>query len=129
MSIIKTRLKERTDLYSIEIASKAQIKTAEKQLGLTFAKDYYDVLSEYGAISVNGHEITGISKSERLDVVRITISERQKNISVAKNMYVIEKANIDDIIIWQSSDGSIYKTFWDSQQIKICSSLVEYMDL
>ena len=128
MSDIINMLKSRTDLYSLQGVSDEDIKEVEDGLGIMFAPDYRDILSEYGVISFDGHELTGICLSPRLNVKDITLKERDNNAIATRSMYVIEVANIDDIVIWQSSDGGIYQTLKGCEPVKICESLLEYIN-
>ena len=55
----------------------AEIETAEQQLGVRFATDYRHYLKEIGLASFDGHELTGLSKSARLNVVDVTVAQRE----------------------------------------------------
>lgn len=77
---------------------------------------------------IYGHELTGICKAARLNVVDVTQDERQYN-SVPVDWYVIEQTNIDGIVIWQTASGTIYETCPGSEADKICDSLEEYISL
>ena len=87
-----------------------------------------DSMRYYGAASYYGHELTGICKAARLNVVDVTQDERQYN-SVPVDWYVIEQTNIDGIVIWQTASGTIYETCPGSEADKICDSLEEYISL
>lgn len=104
---------------------KEDILEAEKQLNISFAKDYVDYLSEYGQVSYDGHELTGIGFVERLNVVTVTLEERKHNQNI--NGYVIEKVGLDSIVIWQDEDGQIYQTSDTNGSKIIASSLLEYI--
>ena len=95
---------------------------------LMFAADYREYVSAFGAASYCEHELTGICKSARLNVVDVTQDERQYN-SVPADWYVIEEANIDGIVIWQATDGTVYRTRPGCKADKICDSLKEYISL
>jgi hypothetical protein len=129
MTEIIKALQAKTDLLSGKGSSEELIKKAEEILNIKFADDFRAYLLHYGIVAFDGHELTGIYSSTRLDVTKVTISERQKNTVVPTNMYVIEQANIDGIIVWQSSEGDIYETIMNSEPIKVCQSLVEYINL
>ena len=129
MSGILDLLKSRRDVYFTKGVSYDDIRNAEEALETNFAQDYRDVLLEYGVISLDGHEFTGISSITRLNVIDITLNERKNNPSVLVDMYVIEVAYIDDIVIWQSSDGKIYQTMGDYQPVQISESLVGYINI
>ena len=126
--IIKS-FQEKSDLLSGKGVSEELIENAENILRLKFADEYKEYLLHFGIVAFDGHELTGISSINRLDVIKVTRNELQKNTVVPTNMYVIEVANIDGIIVWQSSEGDIYETIMDSKPIRICDSLSEYINL
>ena len=101
----------------------------EKKLNLKFADDYRSYIKHYGCMAIDGHEITGISKIKNYDVITITECQKQYNKDIPSNWYVIEQLNIDGIVIWQSSTGEIYQTAPNKEPLKICDSLVEYINL
>lgn len=114
------------NFYAEKGVSLIQIEQAEKTLGLKFALDFKECLREFGAVSVGGHELTGFSADPNLDVVKVTQKNWSKN-NVGKNLYVIEEAHIDGIVIWQDSDGTVYETTPKSEAKKIACSLAEYI--
>lgn len=112
--------------YAEKGASVNQIEQAEKYLGIEFALDFKEYLRKFGAVSFDGHELTGFSADKNLDVVEVTKKNWHKY-SVEKNIYVIEEAHIDGIVIWQAPSGEIYLTEPGFQIHKICNSLLEYI--
>ena len=42
-------------------------------------------------------------------------------------MYVIEKLNVDHVVVWQAQDGSVYQTMPGLSPTRIASSIVEYL--
>ena len=76
-----------------------------------------------------GHELTGICKSERLSVIDVTLSERKDSCDECKEWYVVEQIHMDGIVIWQSSTGKVYRTLFGQMPLKICDSLLEYINL
>lgn len=73
--------------------------------------------------------LTGICNSPRLNVVDVTICERENNPDVPKYWYVLEQANIDGIVIWQNQKGEVYQT-QPCREIKmIANSIVEYITM
>lgn len=128
MSSIVTILKSQEHFYSKQGVPLNNIAQAEGALGLKFSAEYKEYLTAFGVASANGHEYTGLCTSARLDVVAITLQERKKNPNIPDDFYVIEQANIDGIVIWQSSDGNIYQTAGCSCPIKICDSFGEYVN-
>lgn len=115
------------NFYAEKGVSVFQIEQAETVLGLKFAPDFKECLREFGAVSFGGHELTGFSADPNLDVVRVTQKNRSKN-NVGKNLYVIEEAHIDGIVIWQDANGIIYETAPKSEAKRIAHSLVEYIN-
>lgn len=109
MESIVRMLKDQPNLYCLKGASEDEVRQAEQALGLRFAEDYRAYVSEYGAASFAGHELTGVCPSRRLNVVDVTTLERDSS-DVPADWYVIEQTNIDDIVIWQSADGAVYQT-------------------
>lgn len=103
------------------------IETAEKKLKLRFAEDYRRYLQIIGLAMFNGHEMTGISTSSRLNVVNVTEREREKNSVVPANLYVVEETNIDGIVVWQDEGGQIYFSQPNCVPEKKHDSLAEYL--
>lgn len=116
-----------SNFYAEKGVSAIQIEQAETALGLKFALDFKECLREFGAVSFGGHELTGFSADPNLDVVKVTQKNWSKN-NVGKNLYVIEEAHIDGIVIWQDADGIVYETTPKSEAKKIAQSLAEYLD-
>ncbi len=104
-----------------------KIKYAELQLGLKFSKEYIDYLSEFGAATYEGHELTGIIKEDRLNVVMVTLKEKGFNAVISGPFYVVEKTNIDGVVIWQAEDGQIFSSVPNQPLTKLCDSLAEYV--
>lgn len=86
----------------------AEIENAEKQLGVEFAPDYRCYLKEIGLACFDGHELTGICMSDRLNVVDVTVAQRELY-PEACSWYAIEETNIDGVIIWQAPLGAVTK--------------------
>lgn len=104
-----------------------QIEFAENELGVKFASDFYEYLEAIGLASYAGHELTGLIEDARLDVVSVTKEYRKLYGADTVSWYVIEDVGIDGIVIWQSCDGDIYKTSFQSKPEKIADSLIEYI--
>ncbi len=127
MNKIVEVLENKTDLIKGNPVSEKDIVLAQERLKIKFAEDYAQYLMNYGIVAYEGHEITGLSKSERTNVVCVTEKIRNAYQNLLEDLYVIEETNIDDIIIWQSSDGYVYMTIGDSVPRKVYKSLAEYM--
>lgn len=121
LSSIKS-LKSRTP------ATKEEITYAESVLQLTFSKEYTEYLTAYGCASVFGHEFTGICKTERLNVMPVTLYQREQNHNIPNDWYVIEEANIDGITVWQTHSGEIYAIYPNHMPSKIADSFREYIN-
>lgn len=125
-SVIKI-LKNKEDYIGSDGRSEESILCAEKELGISFACDYREYLTKIGLACYDGHELTGITDLERLDVVSVTQKNRKDFMENMTWCYVIEEAYIDDIVIWQSSDGTVYETTPNSEPRKISDSFAEYI--
>lgn len=110
-------------------ATNAQITEAEEQLSVSFSNEYKQYLSDIGFAIYEGHELTGICKAKRLNVVDVTLIERTITPDVPADWYVIEQLNIDGIVIWQSTSGEIFQTSPNAKHKKICNCLADYISL
>lgn len=108
-------------------ATEKDIIDAEKELGLTFSKEYRDYLQAFGSALVDSHFLTGISKAAQMNVVFVTQRERKFIEDIPNNFYVIENTGLDGIVIWQDENGIIYSSS-DNGVKEICDSLVEYLN-
>jgi hypothetical protein len=112
-------------LVSLQGASKEIIAAVEQRLGLTFAEDYAAYLEKYGVISAWHIELTGIIDSKRLNVVDVTLEERQRN-QLPQDLYVIEDTGIEGIMIVQNRSREIFE--WQNKQIKkLFDNLSDYL--
>lgn len=109
--------------------SEKDIIEAEMKLGMKFASDYRCYLSTYGLASADGHEFTGIIKSPRLNVVDVTIRLKKKFKDALDDAYVLEELGIDEIVVFQISNGNIYQASPSSEFIKIANSFSAYLKM
>lgn len=117
------------DFFSFSVgSSEEQVLAAEEALGLNFTDEYREYLSAFGTASFDGHELTGISKTSRLNVVDVTKEERQKYSDIPADWYVLEQLHIDDVSIWQARSGEIYQLMPGAKALKICDSFSEYIN-
>lgn len=126
MESIISVIQKQPDLCTLGGASEEEIIQAEAVLGVAFADDYRQYVAAYGAASFGGHELTGVCISHRLSVIEVTIEERRANGTIPPGWYVVEQANIDGIVIWQSADGLIYQTGSGASCSNTHDSLVDY---
>lgn len=120
-------LEQLENFHSLKGTTEEKITAAENALGLTFAKDYHSYLKQYALASMNGHELTGIVASKRLNVADVTLRNRENNPDISKNLYVIEELYIDHAVAWQDEKGWVYQTIGASEPVKIFDSLSEYV--
>ena len=127
MSIVST-LKMKENFVSLKQVDDEKIKAAEEELGLKFNEDYKKCIKEFGIFSFDGHEFTGISPSNRLDIVAVTKEYRDLIKDVKDDLYVIEKLGIDNIVIWQNTEGKIYQSNTSGTFEKIADSFEDYIN-
>ena len=108
--------------------SSKEITKAEAELSLKFSKDYREYIGTFGFAIYEGHELTGICKAKRLNVVDVTKDERMANPNIPDNWYVIEQLHIDGIVIWQSSTGEVFESYPNGSSRKIGNSLADYIE-
>ena len=127
MGIIEL-IKEKTDLITYSPVTLECINEAEKNLQVTFSKEYVEYVTTFGVAIFEGHELTGICAGKRLDVVHNTVEQRRLNPFVPSNWYVIECLDIDGVVIWQDEAGKVYQTLPSGNMVLIGESIVEYLE-
>ena len=127
MNTIIDALKGMQDYIGSNGRTDVDIGYAEDNLQLFFSKDYQEYLGQIGLACFDGHELTGITDDERLDVISVTKEKRALFANIPLSWYVIEEANIDGIVIWQNAEGEIYQTSPGCKPSKIANSLLEYI--
>jgi hypothetical protein len=126
MKDISATISNLKGLVTLKPVSKDMISDSEKQLGLSFAEDYKIYLEKYGVISAQHIEITGITDSPRLNVVHVTLAEREIN-QIPPNMYVVEDTGIEGILILQNEKGEVFELQNNDQIKKIYNNLSDYL--
>ena len=119
-------LSQKKAFHSLNGVSEEAIHDAEEKLGLKFSREFKEYLMNYGVASFFGHELTGICSSPRLNVVDVTLNERQQNHDFLQQLYVVEKTNYDSITIWQDDSGAVYETMPGAEIRQVSSSLEAY---
>ena len=119
-------LRSMPDFIGSNGRSKEEIELAETMLEVAFAKDYRNYLEEIGLACFDGHELTGLAKTDRLNVVTVTMEQRERFGKIASTWYVIEEANIYGIVIWQDTEGFVYEAASNAKVKKVADSLSEY---
>lgn len=115
------------NLRYLKGASEGEIKLAETKLNLSFAPDYKKYLRTYGTIIATGIELTGLNVSPRINVVDVTLSEREINPNMPSSMYVIENTAIEGILILQNEESEIFELQHTGKISKINNNLSEYI--
>lgn len=108
-------------------ADAKEVELAEVELGLAFDKDYKEYLEACSFASMNGHELTGLCKFPRLDVVSVTRKECEANPGIDPTWYVVERTGMDGVAAWQDQNGAIYLVSPGPECAKVSDSLVEYV--
>ena len=127
MSNIIDTLKSKSGFKYCKYITPEQLKSAEKELGLSFSFEYSAYLFAFGAASFYGHELTGICESKRRNVVDVTLEQRSLNPQIPADFYVVEETHIDGIVIWQDKKGRIYQSSPNREPQQIAASLEEFV--
>lgn len=125
-SIIQT-INNLPNLMLLKPANQEQINDAELQLGVSFASEYKEYLTSFGAVLADGIELAGIAKSEHRNVVYLTKREWELNSNIPHSMYVVEDTGVDGIVVWQDTKGLIYQSKPNTEAKEIANSLVDYI--
>lgn len=107
MSILDV-LKDKEDVILGKGVSASVIKDAEKELKLAFSGDYKEYLLTVGLVMCNGHELTGLGKTERTNVIFVTSQMKKLLDNIPNDWYVLENENMDGAVIWQDAKGNVY---------------------
>lgn len=121
-------LKEQEGFSALSPADESEIVKAEQTLDLKFAKEYADYMQAFGTATFGSHELTGICTFSRLNVVDVTLKQRQMNPDVPLNFYVVEECGMDDACIWQNEDGEVYCIVPGNAPQSVAPSLLTYYE-
>ncbi len=127
MSKIIDVFESKANLLVGDGVSEKEIIEAEKVLKLSFSDEYRDYLRKYAVAAYNGHELTGITKSPRVNVVDVTLNERKNNPDIPAELYVIEQTDVEEIVIWQSGNGQVFCSSPNQGLTQLCNSLADYI--
>ena len=115
------------DLDSLDGVSEEEIAEAERTLGLRFAKEYRAILLHFGSISFFAHEWTGLGFEGEGNVIEMTQRERMLNENLPAQLFVLENAGIDGIIICANEFGDVFQ-MQGGQSKRIYGSISKYLD-
>ena len=127
MGTLDKVISKRTDVDSSGPVDEKEIKKSEAELDLRFSKEYSEYLKNYGQISIEGHEFTGMKCAKYLDVVQATKEEWGLDAEISREWYVVEQSGIDGIVIWQDFKGKIYQSSPTTKAFKLADSLADYI--
>lgn len=127
MENIVNVLKGQASFRSLGQVAIEEIKKVEQDLRLKFAEEYKTYVQEFGAVTFDGHELTGICSFPRLNVMNVSEEEWSLNPYVPKDWYVIEQTNMDGAVIWQRTDGTVFQTVQGGKPKQIAESLADYI--
>ncbi len=120
-------ISEADGFLSMSGAKLSDVETAESLLGLHLAQDYKEYVLAFGAATFNGHELTGICRSDRLNVVSATERARLLYPCFPGNLYVIEDLQFDHVLTVQDSTGTVSCYGPDDEPKYLAESLREYL--
>ena len=120
-------IREIEKLYHAQGCDESQIKKAEKDLNMEFPNEYKEYLKEYGAISFFGTEWTGLNVEDYIDVVRVTVKERELNKNFPLKYFVLENLGIDGLLTIVSENGKVFSWNPDGKINLIAENLVYYL--
>lgn len=126
MNDFSNRILQSNYFYSLGTVEPMLIEQAQVYLNLIFAEDYKDYLRTFGAATFNGHELTGISTSHRLNVVSATNRARKYFDHFPSSYYVVEELLFDHIIVVQDETGKVYSYSPIAESILLAESLKAY---
>lgn len=117
-----------TGMVHLRGALPEEIERAEKELGLCFAEDYREYLLNFGTVSADGIELTGLNVSARLNVIDVTKEERRYGRNFPEQAYIVENPGIGNLLILQEASGIIYEYERQGKRRPIAASLSEYLE-
>lgn len=127
MSSIVDTIQSFDGLLSLNRVNNEEIEKAESVLSVSFAPEYKDYTSAFGAVAYGGKEFTGVVQPAHLNVIKVTEAARKITPEAGSDWYVVTDPHFDGIIIWQDKDGIIYQTEPGKKPEKVSESLEEYM--
>ena len=129
MNALVDLINKSKDALALTGACDEDIVAAENTLSLIFSNEYKEYTSTFGAVSINGMELTGVVPNHDLNIVDVTISARSITPQASHDWYVIRDLHIDGVIIWQNERGEVFQTQPYREPKKLCNSIYEYLNL
>lgn len=112
------------------------IKTAEEELGVTFPKDYKEIVKEFGALTLRCEgeywvEWTGCNVADEYDVVLVTKAVRESAFMMPTDIgkaFVLQKF-WNNTCILMNEQGEVFYFNGGATAEKVCDGLLAYMDV
>lgn len=107
--------------------SKQQVYEAQRELGITFPKEYVDYVMTFGTITFHGVEWTGLNIDGHCNTVYATKQEKSVNPNFPEKHFVLENVGIESVVTIVNESGQVF-TLQRDRITPICNSLSEYFD-
>ncbi len=104
----------------------ADISVIETALGTQLSEDYKAYILKYGVITAENIEITGACDSPRLNVVDVTLREREFSSGFPENCYVIAMPGPEGLLLIQTSSSDIFE-YRNNKIKKVYNNLSEFL--
>jgi len=126
MSKVFDEIGKQFKIFRTTAASEDAIKNAETKLGRVFSKAYKQYLLQFGAISFNNTELTGLNVGKYANVVDVTLKEIRLNENFPKDCIVLENIGVEGILVLLNSKSEVFE--WkNNNAVKIYGSMEEYL--
>lgn len=127
MKEIVEKINSIPDLFSVGACTQTDVKESEEKLGLKLSSQYIDYVMNFGCISFDAVEWTGLNIKGRLNVVEATENERKLNQYFPSKAIVLEDIGIDEKVVAVDEKNVVYLIQKD-KVTPVADSLVEYLD-
>ena len=122
------QIQQKYKLFHAAGCSVDQVVEAEKALNLKLSDEYRRYVLDYGAISFDSYEFTGLNVDGYLNVVEVTLQERNLRSDFPQNGFVVQQLGIEGIIIVQDETGAVFEMNEAGGQHQIANSFAEYIE-
>ena len=134
MSEFIEKIKTIPDLIYGKGCTREQLEKAQSTLELCFSEEFAEYLLEFGFVSFDGTEWTGLGwhkngaeiEKESNTVTR-TLMERECNPHFPSDMFILEDLGIEDEVVAVNEKGEVFYIAFDYCE-KAFDSMSEYLD-
>ena len=102
---VVNRIKHKDNLGNCSLED---IKAAEQALGLKFAGEYIELLTNFGTLTTDYLDISSTLKDPFYDVTHLTKDVRNRHKGLPNDLYVVYDVHIDGIVILQNASGKVF---------------------